>query len=343
MPRWRLAADVSVISLGLMLAGCGGGGTGGGTVSTPPPPTPSPAPTPTPTPAPSGYQTLAPNPSVTNTFETEFVGIGYNGDPETGQILPGTATSGDSPRAVFKYSKTNGTYELVTKDLVTNEDRFRLFFTGEGDTNPSHTSEKFLGYTGDTFGPEGTSGVLRLYRAGNENPEIQLTYSSFGHLTRAGPLGHLNFGDAWFSYGFKTKADDIPQSGSATYSGILYGFAVNADLGKQYDIEGSNSFFLDFSSQQASGTFNFVAVANDGTRTAIGTATFANSEIGSMDGVQWPFGGALSGTGVEGGMVRGFLYGPRAAEIGGIFAARLAIDSPSADYHAQGAFAAVKD
>ncbi len=271
-----------------------------------------------------------------------FTGFGYNGDPATGQIIPGAAISGESPRVAFRYDRATRTYTLVTLDLVSQEDRFVLFSTPDNATNPAHTDAKFLGYTGTTFGQNAT-GVLRLYRSASTNPELKLTYSGLGHLARSAPLGHLNFGDFWFGYGVETRAEDIPITGTAAYSGVIYGFAVDPIAGNQYVIEGTASLTLNFVSQKASGTFNMTLVADDGSRIAVGAASFPDSTIGSMDGVPFPFGGTLTGSSVPFGSVEARLFGPRAVEIAGHFANEITVASGSGKINAHGAFAVVKD
>jgi hypothetical protein len=270
----------------------------------------------------------------------DFTGFDYDGDPATGQIVPNSPTSGDSPRVAFKYDLATRTYTLVTLDLVTQQERILLFSTPDNATDPNYTDTKFLGYSGTPAGL-GADAVLRLYRSGSANPELKLSYSGFGQLATHAPMRHLNFSDYWFGYGIETKAADIPVSGAATYSGILYGFGVDEAAGKQYELEGTSSLVVNFATQKASGTVNVTLVSADGTRIAVGAATFSDATIGSLDGLQFPFGGALTGSGMPNGVMQAKLFGPGALETSGIFNVRIQI--PSAGMiTAHGAFAAAK-
>jgi hypothetical protein len=331
-----------------LLVGCGGGDSGGGSLQIPsvtPTPTASPSPTPTPSPSPTPfYQSLAPNPSASVSFSiAKFVGFQYNGDPATGQILAGSLTSGENPRVAFRYDQLTQSYTLVTIDLVTRQERFVLFSTPLNATNPSYTDARFLGYSGNTFGSNAT-GIFRVYRSGNANPEFQLSYSGFGNLARSGPLGYLNFADSWFGYGIETIWSDVPASGVSTYSGVLHGFAVDTAAGQQYKIEGAAALSLDFATQKLSGTLNMTLVSKNGTRTSLGPSSFSGADFGSLPGGATNFyTNAMIGSDLPYGVMQGMLYGPRAVEISGIFAGTISRGSTGGQMTAQGAFAVVKN
>ncbi|MBO9670267.1 MAG: transferrin-binding protein-like solute binding protein [Sphingobium sp.] len=330
-----------------LLAGCGGGDSGGGKVEIPavtPTPTASPSPTPTPTPASPFYLSLAPNPGASVSFDiADFIGFQYNGDPATGQILAGSPTSGENPRVAFKYDQATQSYTLVTLDLVTQQERFILFSTPLSATNPSYSDARFLGYSGSTFGNNAT-GIFRLYRSGNANPDLKLSYSGFGNLSRSGPSGYLNFADSWFGYGIATKWGDVPASGTSTYSGVLHGFAVDTAAGQQYKVEGTASLNLDFATQKLSGTLNMTLVSKSGARTSLGVSSFSGADFGSLPGTATNFrANTLTGSDLPYGVMQGMLYGPRAVEISGVFAGTISRGSTVGGITAQGGFAVVKN
>jgi len=336
------AATLPVVLAMLALSSCGGGGSGGESGSTPTPTPVAVTPTPTPPPAAGGYPTLAPNPTASTSFTVAgLYGFDYNGDPATGLIVPNSPVSGDSPRVAFKYDQATQTYTLVTIDLVTGQEAFLLFSTPLNATNPTYTDAKFLGYSGTTFGQNAT-GILQLYRSGNANPELKLSYSGFGHHARSGPIMHLNFADAWFAYGFDTKGSDVPASGTASYTGVLHGFAVDPVAGKQFKVEGTSSLVLDFATKKASGTLNITLVASDGSRITVGAESFSDTTFGSLPGTQTNFGPALTGSNGT-AVMKATLYGPGALEIAGVFAATVTVPSAGGQITLQGAIAAVKN
>lgn len=325
--RNRLACGIFAVSTMLALTACGGGGSGGG-VSTPaPPPSFTPAPTPT-------GATLA-NLSVSRNFKNEVVGFEYTADPQTGKMIPGTGTSAGARRVSFRYDHVTESYTLQGITAI-GEDGTVLFKTEAPDLKISDS--KFVRYSlldGEV------NKKLSIYRYGSSNPELRLTYSSFGRYTSMRPLGHLNFSEAWFAYGIETEDGKIPVSGTARYSGVLYGSAVSPDASKQFDLKGTSTFSLNFGTKRASGELTFTAVAGNGSAIDAGAARFDDALIFQADGYR--FDGNLTGPGIEIGMVEGLLFGPNAAEVGGTFAASMAIDSPFPDYRAVGAFAAVRD
>jgi hypothetical protein len=322
-----------------LLTSCGGGGSGSNSGNTPTPTPSASAPTPTPTSGGSGYQTLAPNPSMSISFETGgFRGFGYNGDPATGQVVPNSGISGENPRVAFRYNSTTQAYTFVTINLTTQEDRFLLFSTPINSTNASYTDDKFRGYSGPTFGGDG---ILRLYRSGTANPELRLGYSGFGHLARSAPLGHLNFGDFWFSYGVATKAVDVPTTGVAVYSGVLYGFGIEPVVGQKYTIEGTSSLTLNYATRRLSGEFNMIVVAEDGSRTTVDAGDFSDVIFGNIEDTPTNFSGNMTGSSGSGNL-EGMLFGPAAVEVSGVFAVQIVIPSVAEPITIHGSFAAIK-
>lgn len=285
---------------------------------------------------------LSPTPTASYPYTIGgTAGFGYNGDPATGQILPGSPVSGDSPRVAFRYDHTTQLYTLVALDLATKQDRFVLFKTPKDAINPTYTDNRFLGYSGPAFGG---SGILRLYRPASTNPELKLTYSSFGNLARTGPSGHLNSGNFWFAYGVETKGADIATNGTAAYSGVVHGFAVDPVAGKQFRLEGITSITLDYGLRKASGSMSLTLISADGTRISIGAANFSDRSFSSAPGATEPtvFGATLIGPQAPELYLEGTLYGPGAGEISGKLSGIIAAGPAYGQLTMVGAFAAAK-
>lgn len=157
---------------------------------------------------------------------------------------------------------------------------------------------------------------LELFKPGSGNPEIELTYSSFGHWqeTRAiGEAERLTL-STWFSYGARTAVGTLPTTGSAHYSAAILGSGERYADAERLTLSGTSSIDIDFSAMRVEGTFDAVA------RTR-------SNEI--IDLPELTFGGAFAGNafntylesapGHAPGSIQGSLYGPGGEEIGGSF------------------------
>lgn len=322
----RLSTAMAVLAL----AACGGGSApsqSGGT----PAPTPAPSPTmtsgtPTPTPVVDGYVALA-SPSASIYYSVGgFTGVQYNGDPATGGVIAGGAISGSSGVVRFRYDQETRSYILASYDVVGQKDRFELFKSAVDAIDARYTDDRFRGYA-NPFAAPAPSNIFQIYKAEASNPELKLTYSSFGHLANSGPVGHLNFGDYWLAYGVETRANDIPSVGSVNYSGVIYGVALDNAAGKRYKVEGTAALAANFNTQFLTGTFNMTLVGEDGTRIAIGPTPLSTGRIGSLEGTPFPFSLDMTGAALSNGTAIGKLYGPRAQEIAGIIRGGVIIPS----------------
>jgi hypothetical protein len=340
----RLSIAVAVLAL----AACGGGSApsqSGGTSAPAPAPTPSPtitSGTPTPTPVVDGYVALA-SPSASIYYSVGgFAGVQYNGDPATGGVIAGGAISGSNGVVRFRYDQSTRSYILASYDVVAQKDRFELFKSSVDAIDARYTDNRFRGYV-DPIAAPAPSNIFQIYKAEASNPEMKLTYSSFGHLANSGPIGHLNFGDHWLAYGVETRANDIPTVGSLNYSGVIYGVALDNSAGKRYKVEGTAALAANFNTQFLTGTFNMTLVGEDGTRIAVGPTSLSNGRIGSLEGTPFPFSLDMTGPALSNGVVIGKLYGPRAQEIAGIMRGGVMIPSSTGNIYFQGAFAAARN
>lgn len=119
-----------------------------------------------------------------------------------------------------------------------------------------------------------------------------------------------------FHQGFETNPDNMPGTGSASYSGEMVGVA--SKNGVQYDIAGEVSMTANFGTGRVSGsidtnnTFNNI-VLNE---TGISGNKFAGNATVQSSGAAGAFNDSASGT------YRGTFYGPSADEVGGTFLIR---------------------
>lgn len=318
---------------------------GGATAPSPSGGTPTPTPTSgsgTPTPSPSGYDALASLTASTSYSIAGFAGVGYNGDPTTGGVLPNGAISGDNPVVRFRYDSATRSYLLVTYDVVAQKERYLLFSTQVDATDTRYTNDRFRGYVANSANASSAT-IFRLYRSEASNPELRLAYSSFGNLASSGPLGHLNFSDFWLAYGVATRSNDTPPSVVANYSGVIYGVAIDTAAGKRYQVEGTAAFIANFGARSVTGTFNLTLVGDDGVRIAIGAAPLTGGQISSLEGVHIPFALNMAGAAIASGEVTGNFFGPQAREIAGILRGGVNIPNSTGNVYFQGAFAAISN
>ncbi len=162
---------------------------------------------------------------------------------------------------------------------------------------------------------------LDLYRTGNDNRELALTYASFGRYAttiETDPL-QSEVDRAFFVYGFNTPTGLFAnRTGTASYSGVAYGAGADAG-GTIYDVTGTTRMTVDFGSQSLTGSLalNGRSGANAIDYGAFGFAgkLSANSASATAD-IRRDAGSAI------GSMLVNF-YGPSATEAGGIFRLRV--------------------
>lgn len=119
-----------------------------------------------------------------------------------------------------------------------------------------------------------------------------------------------------FHQGFETNPDNMPGTGTASYSGEMVGVASKG--GTQYDISGDVSMTANFGTGRISGnidtndTFNNI-VLNE---TGISGNKFSGNATVESSAAAGAFGDSASGN------YRGAFYGPSAEEVGGTFLIR---------------------
>ena len=106
---------------------------------------------------------------------------------------------------------------------------------------------------------------LVLYRPGSGNPELQLSYASFGVFERTfdePAFDRRGSGFDYFAFGIPTAA--MPLSGTGTYSGVLYGQGVGT---AHYDLSGRANFSVNFAGGGLTGGLSITGVERQFDRT----------------------------------------------------------------------------
>lgn len=154
--------------------------------------------------------------------------------------------------------------------------------------------------------------TARVLRAGPSNPTVQLSYTSFVEVTQSGggnggTQAYQNV--SYIPFGIATQA--MPATGSASYSGAVYGTAVTANLGatqlNPVAITGTGTLSANFATNAVSSTLNLNAAGSG----SLGSYTFTGALSGNT------FNASLATTAVtESGLMHGTFNGPAANEVG---------------------------
>ncbi|KPH64822.1 transferrin-binding protein-like solute binding protein [Novosphingobium sp. ST904] len=295
----KLSHPIFVTSISVLLAACGGGGED--VASLPKPPTGQ------------GNATLA-ELRVSQDFTAYYAQANYSLSRATG------AASGKSsvqaPTEV-RYDAASQSYTLVGTTMGTT-----IFRPADklGDTAATTGYRKIAGNTQEDF---------VLFRPGAANPDMALTYASYGAWQKIVDKGtDLDVSTAFFTYGVTTNPSDMPKSGSATYQTRIDG--QYADGTGAYVLSGASSFAANF----AAGTVRF-EMSPIGQHVVDGrTKVFGNLQL---DGIIKTPNQFYKGNEFEASSdlnaaysadLHGFFYGPGAAEMGGAFTLRQGLGNP---------------
>jgi len=272
------------------IASCGGGGGSSFVASTPPPPAgtkvcpggltipvgdPCPASPPPPV-SPAVF------PGVTT--DTDFSALGLE------------ATAMNTSASALKRDGFSVRYDAATKGYLIDLPSRREFRFEKN----SEDSSYWHGFAASGF-YGGT--VVDVLKPVSTNPEIQLTYTSFGVTS-----GYYTSEFGFVAFGQATPSSAIPVTGSATYNALVAGRPL--DLNGL--VKGSAMFQFNFGAGTLSGHFDPVLLYN-GVDTNLGTYAFTNTVFGVGSAA---FSGQLTHSGTSTlGSFDGLFTGPAAEEL----------------------------
>ncbi len=184
---------------------------------------------------------------------------------------------------------------------------------------------------------DGGNKSLTLYRIGESGGDVELTYSSFGFYKRD---GEVFIGSSYYlGYGIPTAV--LPESGSASYSGVLTGIGFNEN--ESYDLSGTTTMQLNFGNLGVTGYMEINGVSRQNRDTVdFGTFDF----LGSLSPMHMDFSAKGDGSDPDRwASLKGNLYGPEVAELAGVFRAGVVNDSrfSTGSLSMVGSFGAAKD
>ncbi|MGR4863053.1 transferrin-binding protein-like solute binding protein [Caulobacter sp. LARHSG274] len=159
---------------------------------------------------------------------------------------------------------------------------------------------------------------LELYKVGQANSELALTYVTLGRWQsqeRNGVVTGRQFHH--FVYGLETLDRLLTtRTGSARYEGVVYGAGVNRTNAAEYDVRGTSVFNVDFTRQTYAGDLA-VNGRNGATVADFGRYNFAG-QLGTKVSLA-----PLTYNGATVGELSTRFYGPTGEEIGGDFDLRV--------------------
>lgn len=234
-----------VASAAIALAACGGGG-GSAFNSTPPPPAP-PAPPPPPPPPPPVSPAIFP--SITT--NTDFAVLGLE------------ASDRNTPASELARSDFSVRFDAASQgyfiDLPSTAE-FR--FESNNEDSAFWHGFAATGFYSGTF--------VDIFKPRSTNPEIQLTYTSFGVSN-----GYYSTPFGFFAFGIPTPSSAVPVTGAATYVAHVRGGTLNSFA----FIGGDATLQFDFGAGTLGGHFDPTHELN-GVVTSLGRYSFVNTVFG---------------------------------------------------------------
>jgi len=208
------------------------------------------------------------------------------------------------------YDPVNQTYTIGSTGLKFNADGLPLL-TGTvtaADVVPAQSDATFTAYATPAM-------TGRILNSGPSNPTIQLSYLSFAEMAQTVSQGGSNPSytvDHFELFGIPTAQSSMPTSGSATYSGVVYGRGNVYAFGTgDFVLGGAGQLSANFASGALTSTLTLNATpVGGGTTQAVGSIDYSGTITGTSFGAN-----ATAGT----GQMAGGFYGPGAAEAGAAF------------------------
>ncbi|WP_193378008.1 hypothetical protein [Sphingomonas elodea] len=162
--------------------------------------------------------------------------------------------------------------------------------------------------------------TLKIYVPTGSSGELVLSYSGFGvYNAQTKPVqGQDGFAFRWFGYGLDTVASALPRSGSASFTGQLYGNAQRPGGSSGYDMRGTGSLTVSFMTGgggSVSGTLSPVFTPTGGGASFdYGQLSFTGQLPSGLNAFDGPITQAVGATQTFSGYGFGRFFGPNAEE-----------------------------
>lgn len=241
--------------------------------------------------------------------------------------------------ATLNYDPATGTYTFVSGPNIGFSQAMKF---GPGNLDADHSNSSVSVY--NSSDSTQTSQVT-LFNPGASNPTLALTYVSFANIRSSIPNGSgwVNHVEYYAPFGVVTPAVSVPKTGTASYSGIIYGSATQVSAGgatSQYALSGSSTLAVDFGASTLAATLNFTGTpTGGGAGTSLGSVTMngtlGKDAAGNSSFSASAYGGSTPET-FNNGNLQGAFYGPAANEFGFSFANTQGVSGGSPRIQAQG-------
>lgn len=204
----------------------------------------------------------------------------------------------------MEYTASSQEYQIYGLTLGDNYPLFR-----PSDINSAKSNSRFVTYE---IAKGNDLTTLQLYRQGSANSEIQLTYTGLAHYSlfqNPGPTEKFATEELWVVYYITGNQHQMPTSGSAQYSGVMYGVALPQGYGGIVgDVTGTLSLQANFGTGSFSGSLVPLITLRGGN----GTVSPGTYPFTGMDSV-------ITGSGAQSSWFKGIFLGPNAEEVAGSF------------------------
>lgn len=239
------------------------------------------------------------------------------------------------------YDPANGTYRLRSDPATSNNGGVAIDRTlTQANVDTAASDARFTAYRTPEF-------AARIFRFDGTNPAITLSYTSFATLTETvqDPLAQRERTVQHFiPFGGQTPAFQMPRTGTANYSGVVFGAGYNGATQRDATLSGTSAFAVNFGAGTASMVLALSATdVLNGATSSLGNVTFGGNLGGFCPG-GCPTNAFLltvaPGSGfASNGSMNGFFYGPNAAEFGAAF--KFDVPSPNGQSSSSSTFAGV--
>lgn len=225
------------------------------------------------------------------------------------------------------YNPTDKSYILTSKTTGTNFGTAKQLAQtlAAADYKVAESTSTFDVYRGADY-------TARVFKPGSGNPALALTYASFAEVVRTDTVDGREVSTRYYvPFGGLTPSFQIPRTGSASYSGVVYGYGRNGATQNEASLSGTSTFTADFGA--GTGSAVLALTATDVTSNAasnLGSFTYSGSLAGVCPGCGVGNSFTLRGIGTNvssTSFLNGLFFGVNAAEWGGAFT--LNLDSPN--------------
>lgn len=301
-----------LVAATLLLAACGGSGDGIASVPAPaltPAPLPTPSPSPTPTPPPP-FQPVAATIFPEPLYNPQLIVTGKGWQLDYVPNTAGVLNLQDADAFSVSYDQVSKTYQITVPVAGSGT----IMRTGEYSTYPFDYASPLPGFGADPSGKNATDYCCNaLSISASDHPQTRYHYVSFVDFFAPAPAGTnletMAYGT--FAVGQPTRTGEVPVSGTARYTGNVFGHFAG-DGGATW-IEGTSQFDFDFTRSLLTGDMTLSVACMMGCVYDSVVYTLTNTQYGQGSTT---FSGSLTTAGAPAdGSFSGLFAGPGAIEM----------------------------